>query len=136
MATSLRTRIRERAGDRCEYCRLPQKCTILPHEIDHIRARKHRGPTTLENTCWCCAQCNGAKSSNATGYDPATDELVPLFNPRADRWDDHFAWDGPQLVGKTTTARATIDVLRINQVDRVEHRRVLLATGQLTLEAS
>jgi hypothetical protein len=134
MATSLR--IRERAGDRCEYCRLPQSYTILPHEVDHIRARKHRGRTTLENTCWSCAQCNGAKGSNATGYDTATDELVPLFNPRSDRWDDHFAWDGPLLVGKTPIGRATIDVLRINQVERVEHRRVLLATGQLTFEPS
>ena len=30
---------------------MPQACTVLPHEIDHIRARKHHGPTSLENTC-------------------------------------------------------------------------------------
>ncbi|HTK76728.1 MAG TPA: hypothetical protein VL371_15780 [Gemmataceae bacterium] len=77
-----------------------------------------------------------AQGTNATGYDPATDELVALFNPRADRWADHFAWDGPLFIGKTTTARATIDMLRINQVDRVDHRRVSLATGQLALGLS
>jgi hypothetical protein len=29
---------------------MPQAYTVLPHEIDHIRARKHHGPTTLQNT--------------------------------------------------------------------------------------
>ena len=60
MARSLRKLIREGAEDRCEYCRMPQSCTVLPHEIDHIRARKHHGPTTQHNTCLACAQCNGS----------------------------------------------------------------------------
>jgi hypothetical protein len=136
MAASLRSQIKERAGGQCEYCRLPQACTILPHEVDHIRSRKHHGPTTLQNTAWSCARCNGAKGSNASGFDTITDKLVRLFNPRADRWDDHFVWDGPTLVGKTQVARATIDVLRINQADRVEHRRLLIATGQFIVEES
>jgi 5-methylcytosine-specific restriction endonuclease McrA len=133
MAASRRKQVRGRAGDRCEYCHLPQACSTLPHEIDHIRARKHRGPTTLQNTCWACAYCNNGKGSNAAGYDPQTDELVPLFNPRADRWDDHFAWKGPVLVGKSPIGRATIDVLRINNPGRVEHRRLLVAAGHLIL---
>ena len=77
MASALRKQMRDRAGDRCEYCHLPQSCSVLPHEVDHIRARKHRGPTTLQNTCWACAYCNNGKGSNAAGYDPQTDELVP-----------------------------------------------------------
>ena len=127
--TSLRQRVRERARDRCEYCRLPQDCTTLPHEKDHIRAEKHHGPTSYQNLCWACAQCNGAKGSNVAGYDPVTDELVPFFNPRRDRWDDHFAWNGPVLTGKTPVARATIDVLRINDPERIEHRRLLIVAG-------
>jgi 5-methylcytosine-specific restriction endonuclease McrA len=134
MAFSRRKQIRDRAGDRCEYCRLPQRCTTLPHEVDHIRARKHRGPSTLENSCWACAYCNSFKSSNAAGYDPETDELVPLFNPRVDRWTDHFAWREAMLLGKTAVGRATIDVLRINRSERAEHRRLLLVTGELTPE--
>ena len=61
------------------------------------------------------------------GYDPATGELVPLFNPRRDGWNEHFAWDGAILVGRSAIGRATIDVLRINDPDRVEHRRLLIA---------
>lgn len=129
MAKSRRQQVRQRARDRCEYCQLPQDCTTLPHEVDHVRAQKHHGPTTLENLCWACAYCNGHKGSNVAGYDPETGELVPLFNPREDRWTDHFAWDGPVLVGKTTVGRATIDVLRINDSDGVEHRRMLMSMG-------
>jgi hypothetical protein len=133
MASSRRNQVRDRAGDRCEYCQLPQSCTTLPHELDHVRARKHRGLQTPANCCWACAHCNAYKGSNAAGYDPQTDELVPLFNPRTDRWADHFVWRGPTLVGKTPVGRATIDVLRINHPDRVEHRRLLTAAGLLML---
>ena len=128
MATSRRRQVRERAHDRCEYCALPQDCTVLPHAVDHIRARKHHGLTALDNLCWSCAD-NAHKGSNAAGYDPETGDLVPLFNPRCDTWEDHFAWDGPVLRGKTPVARATIDVLQINDPDRVEHRRLLIWLG-------
>jgi hypothetical protein len=100
---------------------------MLPHEIDHIRARKHRGTTSLGNTCVSCAQCNGAKGSNVAGYDPETDELVPLFNPRRQVWDEHFEWEVAKLVGKTSIGRATIDVLGINQSERKEFRALLIS---------
>ena len=44
---SLRDQVRQRAKSRCEYCQLPQTCTVLPHEIDHILAQKHRDQTSL-----------------------------------------------------------------------------------------
>lgn len=124
-----RQAIWDRAACRCEYCHLPQEQSVLPHEIDHIRARKHHGPTTLDNTCLACAYCNGAKGPNAAGYDPETGELVPLFNPRTDAWHDHFAWDGAVLRAMTPVGRATLDVLRINDPSRVEHRRLLITLG-------
>ena len=65
------------------------------------------------------------------GYDPETDRLFPLFNPRHDVWSEHFAWDGPTLVGLTPIGRTTISVLRINQPERVEHRRLLVAAELL-----
>ena len=129
MAKSRRRRVAERARHQCEYCQLPQAFTSLPHELDHVRARKHHGATSLQNLCWSCAPCNAAKGTNAAGYDPETGELAPLFNPREDRWLDHFLWDGPKLIGKTPIGRATVDVLRINDHDRVEHRRNLIAVG-------
>jgi hypothetical protein len=52
-----------------------------------------------------------------------------LFHPRKDRWTDHFAWDGPTLVGQTAIARATIQVLWMNHPVVVETRRLLILEG-------
>jgi hypothetical protein len=38
------------------------------------------------------------------------------------------------LVGKTAIGRATIQVLRMNAADRVEHRRLLMAAGLFFLD--
>src|SRR5476651_2707805 len=100
-----RKNVRERADGKCEYCQLSQEDSVLPHELDHIRARKHRGPTTMQNTCLACAQCNGAKGSDLTSYDTETDELVPLFNPRKDDWDEHFFWNCLVMLGRTPRGR-------------------------------
>ncbi len=134
MARSLRRQVWSRARRRCEYCQLPQAWTSLPHEVDHIRAQKHHGPTTLSNLCLACAGCNACKGSNVAGYDPETGELVPLFSPRQHKWTEHFTWQGPVLLGKTSVGRATIDVLEINEPERVEHRRMLLALGVLATD--
>lgn len=134
MSRFSRREVFERAGHRCEYCLLPRSESVLLHAIDHIRARKHRGGTTLDTTCLACAQCNGAKGSDATAYDPETDELVPLFNPRVDRWADHFEWEGALLRGKTAIGRATIALLQINHPRRVEHRAYLMAAGAYPTE--
>lgn len=129
MTPALRDQVRRRAGDCCEYCQLPQSCTQLPHEADHIRAQKHRGPTILENLCWACAICNSHKGSDVSAYVPDTDELIRLFNPRIDVWPDHFVWDGPQLDGLTPMARATLELLQINSVSRVRLRELLIEAG-------
>jgi hypothetical protein len=129
MAKARRRRVWDRAGSCCEYCQLPQSCTTLPHEIDHIRAQKHHGRTTLSNLCLACAYCNSHKGTNAAGYNPATGQLVPMFNPRRDDWYEHFTWNGAILIGETSSARATIDVLRINAPDRITHRRLLIASS-------
>ncbi|MBM3970829.1 MAG: HNH endonuclease [Planctomycetes bacterium] len=130
MTPALREQVRQRAKDCCEYCQMPQSCTRLPHEADHIRAQKHKSPTKLTNMCWACALCNGHKGSDASAYIPDTDELVRLFNPRVDEWHDHFEWDGPELHGKTGIAQATIELLKINSETRVSHRRMLIEVGE------
>ena len=133
MTPALRNRVLRRAGDLCEYCKLPQVCTSLPHEADHIRSQKHRGPSTLDNLCWACSKCNSFKGSDIAAYDPVTNELVPLFNPRTEAWDDHFEWHAPILFGKTRTGRATIALLQINLPERLEHRRLLIDGGVFPL---
>ena len=83
----------------------------------------------MENTCLACAHCNGAKGPNVAGYDSESGDLVPLFNPREDTWEDHFAWDGPDLVGLTPVGRTTVDVLNINDPICVDQRACLIEAG-------
>jgi hypothetical protein len=54
MAAGLIQSVRERAGGRCEYCRLPQAGSNIPFEVDHIIARKHRGRTVAGNLALAC----------------------------------------------------------------------------------
>lgn len=83
----------------------------------------------MSNLAFACAHCNGHKGTDIAGIDPMTSLLVPLFNPRTDRWADHFRWDGPLLVGRTSTARATIRVPAINAGRRIPVRTMLMAEG-------
>jgi len=85
----------------------------------------------MDNTCWSCAYCNSGKGPDAASFDPDTDQLVRLFNPRNDRWLEHFAWDGPILIGLTSIGRATVELLGINREERIAHRQLLLNAGEL-----
>lgn len=115
-----------RAGSRCEYCRLPQAVSPLPHAIDHVVARQHHGSTTEDNLALACFFCNSYKGPNIAALNPKTGRTVRLYNPRKDRWGRHFTWDGPRLVGLTLTGRVTIDLLAINRPEAMELRDHLL----------
>jgi hypothetical protein len=134
MDEALRQLVWDRAADTCEYCRLPQRFDILPFQIDHIIAVKHHGPTWADNLALCCYNDNAHKGPNIAGIDPAGGEVTRLFNPRRDDWNEHFAWNGPEFVGRTAIGRTTIDVLNINLPERVEHRRLLIQVGVLRPE--
>jgi hypothetical protein len=134
MDDALRQLVWKRAGDICEYCGLPQQFDILPFQLDHVIAMKHHGPTSAENLALSCYNDNAHKGPNIAGIDPVTGEITRLFNPRRDDWKEHFAWDGPELVGLSPIGRTTIDVLNMNLPERVEHRRLLSQAGVLRLE--
>ncbi len=134
MDDALRQLVWKRAGDTCEYCRLPQRLDILPFQLDHVIAPKHHGPTSAENLSLSYYNDNAYKGPNIAGIDPVTGALTRLFNPRRDDWKEHFAWDGLDLIGRTPIGRTTIDVLNINLPERVEHRRLLVQAGVLRIE--
>jgi hypothetical protein len=124
-----RRAVRHRAGNRCEYCRLRQELDELSLQIEHIIPRKHHGSDATDNLALACFACNNHKGPNLTGLDPKTGELTRLLNPRTDRWEDHLAWEGALLVGRTPIGRATVDVLAVNLPYRVELRLALIEEG-------
>ena len=127
-----REQVRRRAVDRCEYCRLPQAATpFFTFHVEHIRARQHQGSDDPENLALACPDCNAFKGPNLTTVDPQTDAVIPVFNPREQVWDEHFAMQGPQVVGLTPTGRATVRLLNMNEEQHMEMRAELLARGEL-----
>jgi 5-methylcytosine-specific restriction endonuclease McrA len=87
---SRRQRVVQRAGYRCEYCGYPQEASPIPLEVDHIIPQAKGGRTTLTNLALACRRCNQHKGTKTTGIDPETQQSVRLFNPRSDRWAEHF----------------------------------------------
>lgn len=133
----LRRLVEERAGGRCEYCRLHEDDTFFTHEVDHIYAEKHDGPTAEWNLCLACADCNRNKGSDICSLDPETGEVVALFHPRRDRWAEHFQLADTGVIEPLTAhGRVTARLLRINRLDVVADRARLIALGRYPDEES
>ncbi|HVO71043.1 MAG TPA: HNH endonuclease signature motif containing protein [Aggregatilineaceae bacterium] len=131
ISDELRERVRKQAGNRCGYCQSSQQYVFGPLEIDHLTPTAHGGTDDEENLWLACRMCNGFKSDHTHGRDPVTGEEIRLFNPRTQRWAEHFAWseDGTQIVGLTPCGRATVVVLQLNNVIAVMVRREWVAAG-------
>ncbi len=123
---TLRRLVFDRAAGCCEYCRLSQDDSFLPHEVDHIISEKHRGMTVEDNLCLSCFDCNRHKGSDIASLDLETGQLTPLFHPRHDRWADHFRLDGPRLVPLTAVGRVTEYLLALNSAEQLARRTGLL----------
>ncbi|MBI3363237.1 MAG: HNH endonuclease [Chloroflexi bacterium] len=126
----MRELVAARANHRCEYCLLRDEDALGTHEADHIRPVKHHGETTADNLAYACLRCNRHKGTDIAGYDGETGRLTSLFNPRSDRWSDHFALDGGRLRPLTATGRVTVDILQLNHPERVEERMALAEVGR------
>jgi 5-methylcytosine-specific restriction endonuclease McrA len=91
MDAGLRELVRQRAGDCCEYCRLPQKVSELRFHVEHVIPRQHGGSDEFENLALACPECN---------------------------------------LHKTDVGRTTVQLLDMNDSDRVTIREGLRAAGQ------
>jgi hypothetical protein len=109
-------RVRQRARDRCGYCRSPQHLVFGWLEIEHV-VPVARGGLDDESNLWlACRFCNTFKSDAVDAIDPVSGLRVPLFDPRVLVWGDHFRWseDGTHILGLTPTGRATVGQLQLN----------------------
>ncbi len=131
MDAATRQLVRQRAGNRCEYCLLRQEQSGLSHHVEHIVAKQHGGTDDPDNLALACNRCNAHKGPNLTGIDPATGQVVSLFHPRREVWSDHLEFHGPRIVGLSPTGRASVHVLAMNDERRIERRAELLARGEL-----
>ncbi|MBX3064856.1 MAG: HNH endonuclease [Anaerolineae bacterium] len=123
----LRQLVHDRAGGCCEYCLLHEDDNLFAHEIDHIRAVKHRGTTEANNLAFSCFDCNRNKGSDLGSIDDVTDALVPLFNPRQQQWADHFQLSGVMIEPLTPEGRITVLLLDLNNMNQVKKRLALVS---------
>ena len=130
-ATELRVRVRERARGFCEYCRIEESFTGHEFTLDHVAPQSRGGATTLNNLAYACIGCNVRKSKKTHAPDPIGGEIAALFNPRLQRWTDHFCWsaDTSLILGLTPTGRATVRALALNRPSLIAYRIVMLRNG-------
>lgn len=132
IADALREAVRDRAAQRCEYCRLHEADSYYTHEVDHIYAEKHDGATVDSNLCLACADCNRHKGSNLCSLDPENGMVVALFHPRQQNWHDHFVLNHQSglIEPLTPRRRVTAKVLRFNRIEIVLDRLQLIRLGK------
>jgi hypothetical protein len=104
-----------RAGYRCEYC----GDRLTAYELDHVLPRAKRGPDDPTNRSVTCPKCNRNKGASTEGYDFVTGQQVRLFDPRQDRWPEHFKKIEGEIVGTTPMGRATANLLFRRSVSSV-----------------
>lgn len=106
--------------------------TVGQFEVDHIiparlwtaisgtrglrplQALPRSGPYHLDNFAWSCSFCNIAKGHQITGQSGR--RRFRLFDPRRDRWPDHFYFLHGHLliVGLPGIGQATERALQMN----------------------
>jgi len=128
---SLDRRVRDRAGNRCEYCGIAQVGQEATFHVDHVQPRAAGGSTSYDNLALACVSCSLRKGARTEATDPDTRELVPVFSPRREAWHDNFTVsDACVIVGLTPTGSATVDALQMNRLLAVAIRREERARGR------
>ena len=127
----VRASVVRQADGICEYCRYPEEFNSGRFAVDHILPRDKGGSDDLSNLALSCRGCNERKQAATEATDPATEQMTPLFHPRHDVWEDHFAWSGDfrLMLGLTATGCATIARLQTNHSGVVRQREVLHQLG-------
>ncbi len=123
--------VRSRASNRCEYCHIPQEAApFFTFHVEHIQAKQHVQDDSPDNLALACPDCNRYKGPNLATLDAETRELVLLFHPRKDSWEDHFEFQGFLICGLTPTGVATERLLKFNLDERVEMRAEIHASDE------
>jgi hypothetical protein len=122
---AVRQRIRDRAGGRCEYCSISDIDDAISFQTDHIMARQHGGAAVAANLAYSCSACNSKKGPNLSSVDPKSRNVVRLFDPRRQKWSDHFRASNGHVFGRTAIGRATVSLLAMNDPVNVMVRSTL-----------
>lgn len=128
ISEKIRKEVAERANHKCEYCQIHMDDMFLSFELDHILPIKHGGSSEIENLALACPHCNQHKGSDFATIVNA--EVVRLFNPRIDNWQESFIVVKGEILSKSKIGEASIKIFRFNEPDRVILRQLLASIGR------
>ena len=74
---------------------------------------------------YVCSFCNQAKGSDVGSIHWESGEFVRFFNPRTDRWADHFVLAGNHIEAVTAIGAVTAQILGFNSGERLLERQTL-----------
>jgi len=117
------------AANTASFPKNTRSCSTNPIISSHVSIAERR-PLSL---ALACCDCNLLKGPNIASLDPDTGQLVPLFDPRRDRWADHFRLESAMIIGLTPIGRATAFLLEFNDPERVHQRQQLQCKGHYPL---
>lgn len=114
---AMRQRVFVRDQGRCQYCGLAQVGQAAVFHINHILPRSKGGRTEDANLALQCPYCSLHKADKTTATDPISGDVVPLFHPLEQSWDEHLLLDAGGLChGRTSVGHATVAALKINDM--------------------
>lgn len=129
MTKELKRLVSHRAEGLCEYCLISEEdsggC-----QFDHIISVKHGGKTTAENLAYACLYCNLNKGTDLGSIIWRTGELVRFFNPRREKWSEHFRLEGAIIQSLTDIGEVTARILQFNSSDRLLERQLLIEVNR------
>jgi len=129
ISAELRRQVAIRAAYVCEYCLIHEADTFFGCQVDHIISEKHGGLTEADNLAYACTFCNLHKGSDIASV-TLQNKLTRFFNPRTDKWSEHFALSNALLVSLTDIGEATARVFQFNNAERILERQALIDVGR------
>ncbi|NJR64871.1 MAG: HNH endonuclease [Leptolyngbyaceae cyanobacterium CRU_2_3] len=122
----LRRLVADRANHLCEYCLMHEQDTVFGCTIDHVISLKHGGSNDASNLAYACVFCNRYKGSDIGSIFWQTREFTRFYNPRSDRWSEHFRLQDATLEPLSTVGEVTARILDFNDSDRLLERQLLI----------
>jgi len=123
--------VRKRAKYLCEYCHSSERLSASRFTVDHITPKSLGGSDAIDNLALACRRCNERRYNFIAGIDPQTKETFPLFNPRQQKWEEHFVWTYQGLIieGITPIGRATCIRLDLNDTRYPDDDSIIATRG-------
>lgn len=129
VSANVRLEVAARADFLCEYCLIAEEDTFFGCEVEHIISLKHGGSSESSNLAYACAFFNRHKGSDV-GSVSETGEFSRFFNPRADRWSEHFRLVGNVIRPRSLIGEVTARILLFNHTDQLLERAGLISVGR------